>query len=483
MSQIGVNVANSETPAATTSAWNTANAFMVGVSDWGPVGPVTISSQPQIATVVGPRSTTNQVIYDALDVYFREGGQNAFLSKVTGTGASAASVTISGSLLINAAYTGPYGNQISAVIANPGGSFSITLQDSYGNILAQSGSLASTAAAVAWAANVDQINIISLGATLPTAGTYTLSNGQNGTISITNWTTAINSFDPTLGPGQLLAPGQTNTTLNGIWSALGQGTLGTNRVAIGDMDDGTTAAVAVSALGSTFHSQGAGNIAFWAGNVTAPGVVPNTTRSIPPSPVIAALCARVDATGNPNQAGAGSSYVLQYCTGSATQVTGTNQTYSNTDISTLNDAGINTFANRYGAFENWGFASSIPSSTDVIFWQFSHMRLRMAITAACQIAAEPYVFSQLDGQGSDILSFQATLSNVLSGFYAVGALYGSTANDAFEVDTGSTVNPQTLLQQGILSAAVSVRMSPFAQLVKIVINSVPITTSLAASGT
>ena len=488
MASIGTTVTNTETPAATTPVWDTANAFMIGFSDWGSTtGPITITSQPQIQSAVGPRSGTNTTLYDSLDVFFREGGTTAFVSRVVGPSASAASLVLSDSnpsaaVLVNAAYVGEYGNAIKVAVVNNGTSVQITLTDTYGNTLAVSPALSSRAAIVSWAATSGYVTAVAyVGTTLPATATATLSNGSSNKVGTTlaSYSTALSNIPAALGPGQVLAPGITNTSVSGIWTALGAHALANNRVAICDVDDGVSANVAVSDISTTYQTASSGPIGFWAGNLSAPGVVPNTTRSIPPSAVISALCSLVDAAGNPNLAAAGSGLPLQYCTGPATVVTGTNQTYSPVDTSTLNSAGINTFASFFGGYLNWGFVSSIPSTTDVIYWQFNHCRLRMAITASVQIVAQPFVFSQIDGQGSDILSFGSALANMLKqDYWASGALYGVTPNDAFSVNVGPQVNPPSQLQQGVLSAVISVKMSPFAQQIPITINSVPITGTL-----
>jgi hypothetical protein len=479
MAQIGTNINQTEIPAATSAAWDSANAFFIGLSDWGPTtgGPVTIQSQPGVAAAVGPRSGTNTTIYDALDVYFREGGDTAFFQRVVGPNASAASLTLrdssaSAALVITAVYVGNYGNDIQVAVVNSGSSFVITLTDTYGNSLAQSPPLTSRGAAVSWAATIAPITVsVIAGTTLPQSSTATsLTGGTDGRsgATIANYQTALSLFPPTLGPGQV--------------AALASHALSNNRVAIGDMDDGVAASVLVSDLGSSFQSPAVGPIGFWAGNLVAPGVAPNTTRTIPPSAVIAALCSQVDDSGNPNRAGAGSSWPLQYCTGSYTLVSGVTETYNSTDVSTLNSAGINVFAQRFGVFENFGFVSSIPPTTDVIYWQFNHQRLRMSISADAQELAEPFLFSQLDGQGSDILLFSSSLAAMLQAYYVTGALYGSTASDAYSINTGPTVNTPQSLQAGNLNALISVRMSPFAELITITVNSVPITVAVPSNG-
>lgn len=487
MSVVGVITSTTEVPPATSNPYNTANAFVVGLADWGAASgvntPVAATSLSQVITTIGPRSATNATLYDALDAFFREGGSTVFIGRVLGPNPTNAGLVVHDSsaataLTLTAQYAGNYGNDLQVTITNTGSAYSIVLTDTYGSTIASSGSLTTVAAGAAWFNSTGYITAVTGAGTLPaTLAATSLSGGSDNRSSatITNWQNALNNFSASLGPGQVLAPGQTNTTLSGIWTALSAHALANNRVAIADMDDDQPATTLVTDIGSSFNSAAIGAIGFWAGNLVMPGVVPGTTRTISPSPVIAALCARADASGNPNLAAAGTNFPLQYVTGSASLVSGNLATYNANDLNTLNSAGINTFANHFGSFENYGFVSSVLASTDAIFWQFNHQRMRMALQAGAQTLGAPFVFSQLDGQGSDVLAFNTALTALLMSYYRIGALYGATAANAFSVNTGSTVNTLNTLQAGQLNAVVSVAISPFAQLVDIVLNAVPIT--------
>lgn len=496
MASIGTQIIYAASPQSTTPPYDTSNAFLVGLADWGPANtPVTITSLAQTIATVGPRSATNTTIYDSLDVFFREAATatTAFFSRVVGPAASAASLVLtdsnsSAALTVAAVYPGNYGNNINVAVTNASGAFTITLTDTYGTALATSPAFTTRAGAVSWTNSYVTIHAY-VGSSLPaTIGATPMTGGTDDRahVGLTQYTTALNSFSYNLGPGQLLAPGVTNTTVSGIWTAIGTAASTYNRVGICDMDDGQSAGTIVADIGSQFNSLSVGPLGFWAGNLAAPGVAPGTTRSIPPSPVIAALCSRVDSTGNPNLPGAGGNFPLVYCTGPATQVSGFNETYSGSDRSTINNAGVNTFSNRFGTYENYGFVSSVLPTTDVTFWQFNHFRLRMAIGAESNAIGETFVFSQLDGAGTDILSFNHQLQSMLGGFLAAGALFGTqpgTPTAAFSVDTGPTVNTPQTMQAGQLNANLYVRMSPYAQLVTIEITTVPITTAVPPGST
>ena len=94
-------------------------------------------------------------------------------------------------------------------------------------------------------------------------------------------------------------------------------------------------------------------------------------------------------------------------------------------------------------------------------------RLNMAIVAEAEAVGQQFVFSQIDGRGITIASFNGSLSAMLKNFYDEGALYGETAADAYVVNTGPAVNTPDTIADGRLRAVLSVRMSPHAELVQI----------------
>ena len=81
-----------------------------------------------------------------------------------------------------------------------------------------------------------------------------------------------------------------------------------------------------------------------------------------------------------------------------------------------------------------------------------------------------------NSNGQDI----AFLRAMLVPFYESGALYGETAEDAFEVNVGQQVNTPETIAAGELHAVLEVRMSPFAEKVVIEIVKVDPTVAIAA---
>jgi hypothetical protein len=501
MSQVGVTVAATEVPASTALQYSTANSFVPVEADWGPVGQaIKTSSLANAASAFGTpqgsgnpsnsRTATNALAYDSADTLYHEDGTASpavYYSRVVGPSPVNASLVLldgssATSLTLTAQYPGVGGNAILCAVVNNTSSYTLTLYDTLGNILAASPSLASTAAGVAWAATTGLVTAVAGAGTLPATLSATVLSGgtdNRNAATITNWQNALAVFSASLGPGQVFAPGITNGTLSGIWSALGTHSQLNNRVAICGMDDSVSASTLIADLGSFGSSGVASYCGFWAGSRLIPGIAAGTTRTVSPGPVIAALCARVDQAGNPNQAASGVNWPLVYATQPSSIVSGSPfDTYSQTDLNTLNGAGINTFQTANGLPCNYGFVSSELSTSDVIYWQFNHARLRMAIVAQSQILGQPFVFAQIDGQGTQAVAFKNVLQAYLQGLWSAGALYGATAAQAFTVDTGSDVNTPATISAGQLNASLTVSFSYFAQNVNITVNVVPITQAI-----
>jgi hypothetical protein len=501
MASIGTVILTQEQPTSVVNSNNSANAFMVGLCDWGPAGAsgvqTPVSSLSQAAASIGPpnggliqaaRTTANATLYDSADVFFREGGANLYISRVLGPnptrGLLALQDTTGGTATtLSALYLGSGSSAINVVINNTGAAYTITLQDGSANVLAVSPSLSNTTPKtdlINWAAGTSLVTATTGNANLPKTIVATpLSAGSSdaGNATLTQWSNALNlGFPLGLGPGQVMAPGQTNTSLSGIWSTLGSHAQANNRVALLDATDGNTAIQAISEVTTAALPQAIqGYSGIWAGNLLIPGIVSGTSRIIPPSPVVAALCARADNQGNPNVAAAGTGFPLQY-------VSGINTAYGGPltgDIATLNGNGVNVFSVQLGILQNFGFVSAYgTAASDAIFFQLSHARLRMAIVDRSKVVAQPFQFGEVDGEGHTLAAFTGALQGMLLGFYQTGALYGNTATQAFTVNAGPTVNTPASLLNGNLVAILAVRMSPFAQLVTITINAVPITTNL-----
>lgn len=283
-------------------------------------------------------------------------------------------------------------------------------------------------------------------------------------------TPALASFTDRFGPGQVSAIGYTVDATAATAIALWDHARLNNRVALVGVPTGTTTDAAlntyVDAIGDTSGGYG-GVFAFDVVIPGAAGVVGASPRTMSPVPVIAALCARVDETGNPNQAAAGRWLPLQYATDLAEQLTKANQ-------ETALNAGVNYFANVYGVLENYGFQTPVAQSASTPFWQLNCSRTRMALVARAKEIGEQFMFRPIDGQGQLTGSLKGALDSMMLEFYGQGALYGQTPSEAFYVDTGSGVNTPATIAQGKLRAAAAVVLSLHAKAVEIELLSIPV---------
>jgi hypothetical protein len=460
--------------------------FAAGLSDKGPLRPVQVLSLQDFINNFGSRQTYS-VLYDAMEAYFREGGSRATISRVVGPAAVLASVNLDGStagapfsLTVNAKGPGAYANSLRITVTGGGTTnpYTITVSDTVLGTLEVSPTLADQNAAVAWSQSSAWVDIV-LGAEVsnPVAvSNAALTSGADDRASIVDaqWLTALNRFTRDLGPGQVAAPGRTTSAGQG---QVRDHALNNNRFGLIDLVDTATVSTltaAVTGLRSTLTNADRYAAAFapWC---VIPGIVPGTTRIIPPSTVVAAKIANTESKGgSPNKPAAGYpdgvlSYVMGLSQNAFDDGTGIDVTRD-----TMYSAGVNQIASRFGTLEVFGWRSMTdPLGANQDWINIGNVRLNMAITARALAIAENYILDEIDGQGRIFKAFQGDLTSMLMAFYNQGSLYGATPEEAFQVNVDSTVNTPTTIANREMHAVISARMSPDAELVFIEIVKVP----------
>lgn len=282
-------------------------------------------------------------------------------------------------------------------------------------------------------------------------------------VDATTYAAALAALPDVPGQVSLLDP----TPSAAHWALLNAHCQAFNKRALYDEPDGDT----VSALETLSASLPADHLGAefgpWA---QIPGIGGGAARDIPASPVVAALCARVDATGNPNQAAAGRHLGLQY-------VTGLKAERSMADINTLNAAGMNSLALVFGVLENYGFDTPIGLTGDPVFGQFNCSRTEMYLIANAKSIGENYMFKTIDGNGHLASDLASELGDLCLDLYRAGGLFGSSPQEAFSVDV-TTVNDPSNVAQGKLTAVLSTHLSLHARDVEIQLVSVPVNVAL-----
>lgn len=255
-------------------------------------------------------------------------------------------------------------------------------------------------------------------------------------------------------PGQVVAP-EVVTTPEHILVA--DGAWARNKVALlngpGNATD-TDLTTLADALVSGADARGAG---LFADVAQYEGLVPNTTDSVPWTITVAGMIARNDrATGNPNLAAAGLRGI------SVAQ--GVTDPRDDGRRQTLNESQVNAAKDVYGSLRNYGFRTLADLTTLPQWWDLSGSRTVMAFRAQAAAVDESFVFDQIDGQGALLDRYESQLRAAAKGLYDLGALYGATPDDAYNVIVrDESVNPVAQLAEGTVSAKVLLKVSPYAE--------------------
>lgn len=447
-------------------------AFVIGLGHRGPIGSALVSrSLAQWRAAYGDR-TDYSVLYDAVETFFREGGSRIVTSRIVGPDAAEASVTINSdtdpTLTVTAVEPGQWGNDIEVEIIDGAGD-GYVIEVSYdGTVVERSPELDDNAAAEVWAAQRSSyVTITDLEEGNPDLGAESLSGGTDDRQNITTAEVeeALAAFDRDYGPGQVLYPGATDASMQGLVNAHARDY---DRVALLDGDDVASASALVTdaeALRGADVGRDAALFAPWA---VVPGLTLGTTRTVPYSIVQAALMSRLTARGeNPNIAAAGENGVCRWVIGL------TQPGWSADDRDALAEAGVNVARVIAGDVRTYGYRTLASEADDPNWISLGASRLAKVIAWQANDAAEKFMFRQIDGRGRRLSKLAHELQTILSAHYAADALYGETPDDAFEVNVGEAVNPPADLANGRIAAQLRFRVSAFAEWIEITIVKVP----------
>jgi hypothetical protein len=464
MAAPGATVTIVDAPPPPAPASDTGTAFIVGFSDRGTTGTAAIkptdvvTSKGDFDARYGTRQSYNGPEYDAMEAFFAEGGSRLFWSRKVGPAAVKASAgvpTATPKFTATAKGPGASYNTITVGVA----SGVITVYDS-GVQKEQSPALADVTAAQLWAAassNLIDITPVGTGA-LTDSAPVALTAGADDRVNTTDVQVqaALDRLGSDLGPGQVALPGDGRQA---AYTMIATHARDRNRFAVGDAPD-TTTYTNVTALAASTRALGrelARHIVILDPWLTAPGTAPGTTRTIPPSGVWMGLAANSDASGNPNSAVAG----IRHISGFASAVK-----YNRTDAErdALATAGVTVFRQIGTSVMPYDDVTPVDGSIEPEWLGAGTNRLVMRIVADALSIANAHMFESVSN--SDVLAgFNGDLKGMLRGWWSLGALYGDTPEDAYRVETGSTVNTPATLAAKQLKAALSLKVAPNARYV------------------
>ena len=370
----GTDVFLLDTPGTISIPSSSGTWFVVGLSDRGPQTPQLVVSLNQFTQKFGARQSYS-VLYDCIEEFFREGGNRCYISRVCGPGATKGFVNLNDnaaavSLVATASGPGAWSGTYTVAVYAVSGGYGIQVLDPTQTVVEDSGPLVDQNAAVAWSAYSNYITITKgASANIPQATAATglamsAGNDDRNNITDTQWNNAMLLFGDNLGAGQLSAPGQTSTTRH---SQLVSAAYNGGRTALLDLVDSPTAATLIANIPPySTSSRFAAAFAPW---ITIPGVTVGSTRSVPPSALIAGMIAGNDPTFGVDAAAAGNQGVSNYA------IDLSQPDWDDTTRSSMNSAGINIVRRMFGSIRNYGWRSLANPVTDASWLDFGNARL------------------------------------------------------------------------------------------------------------
>lgn len=371
------------------------------------------------------------------------------------------------------------------------GNYSVLVENSGGTILETHGPYFTTAQL--FADTTSQYVTFSQSAgggftsnTPATLAATALAGGANANdLTDTSHVNALTNFVGSLGAGQVALPGKTSLT---AWQGLLSHAAANNRFAVLDMTDSSVDNTIIGQAQQLGTNANASYGMMIQGSVILPGLTPGTTRTVAGSAPVCALRARMAATTNNNAAPCGPRWPLNRPIG-FTEYFGpipplntTAGAFQQSDVNTLEAAGVNVFANYYGTLCLFGFVTPVSKNTDAVYWQATASTERMNLVSLATQAMAPYLFQVIDGQGTTLSALSGDLQAIIQSEWLNNALFGDTAQLAGSVVTAAPVNTPVTAAAGQLNAQMFVRISPYADTVNITISVVPLTQSVPSQG-
>lgn len=450
---------------------NTDTVFLIDATAQGRVDkPVLITSMNQFILNFGARQSWSYA-YDWCDAFFNEanGGQ-VYIMRVVGASAALDTVNFAdssagASITINS--IGPAASGLSAAIISGvlSGSYNIVITGMPDGSTLQSPDLFTETDAVNWALNTTLIRVVAAGTNPPANhAAVALSGGSDNHAGITDTlrVTAMALVPWGLGPGQVVCPGHATEA---VWAGLLNHALNNNRFALLDSVDTAsqstlTTTSAAAQADNTINSGGLGSGLVLADWQIIPGITPGTTRTVPPSAIVAGFIARNDRSfGNPNIAAAGPNGIANYALGK-TQVD-----WTDAQTTALVAAGVNPFRYVFNTERFYGFRTLLNPTLNPVLVMGQAVRLIMAIKYQGYLIGQDQLFAQIDGNQHRQQTYANMVSSMLLGYYQMGALYGAVPGAAYSVDAGADVNTPASIAGRNLIVAVGVVPSPDAETV------------------
>jgi hypothetical protein len=478
MTSIGVQVTTKLSSGPSNTGTQSGRLHVAGLTEFGPVGKsVVVDSIAKFIAVFGDRTAYSSNLFDTARLYFEEGGNELVVSRVVGAAATKGALTLKDSadvdtVKVEASDPGAHSADFTVQVANAGATFDVTLRRD-GSVVTTYAALTSPADFVQKAATNPYVTVTSLGSVTAAPGdnpktlaATALAAGTDDRAAVTA-AEVITALDAGSGAegGSVAAPGY---SVSQIGALLADHAARTGKVALLAMPATATAAEAITAA----ESLAADPNGAYAGIFYPHLIIPDggATRTISPEGYVAAVRARAHRDVGFWQVPAGDRARTRWALGTNVQVdTDTNNTLAESLVN-----GIATTGSKVRLY-GWQSLSADRENLGMLTARDALNNL----TQSVKTILEPFVFETNDSKGHLRSYIESAVVGVLdpiakrNGFYAL-TVDGQELDPGYKVSVDTSLNPLTAQAENKVVVAVSIRLSPTAQLIQVEIIKVPL---------
>jgi hypothetical protein len=484
--------------------------FIVGTAQRGPTDDYRlVRSVSEVESVFGDYDS-DSTLFQHLQTFFEEGGQQAYVVRVVDTTAPAASAATTLTFLdsnddpaftvdpVGAGSWADDGNltvEVYAGIINETVRVKVTYRE---EIIYISGDLTSNKAIKeALEANVGNYVTATYDDTvgIAVADEQTFTGGYSASAGVTETmlVTALNKFVPELGAGVVCIPEYSGFE---IWDGIQQHCLDNNRIGFcstpyteGDVAATSLGVVKDALLGdfdggsrqdgpyygtTDVAKTNASVLAFYWPHVKVPNGT-GGTRAISPESFAAAARARAHLQVGPWRPGAGIISAGRFATDLVFPV-------NSVLGEEANDSRINALRKIDGTVRVYG-ARSVSADEDN--WRYITYRdVINYVVVQASARLEPYVFGVIDSRNSIFGNIAAEMVNLLEPLRRAGGIYegrderGNVVDRGYTVDVSEALNPTQQLAAGTVTAKVALRVSSVGEIVNLLISKSGLTSAV-----
>lgn len=279
------------------------------------------------------------------------------------------------------------------------------------------------------------------------------TDGTDGTLSDSDWQTALTNLDLVSGSLLINLVGQTTVTLVNMATTYAESR--GNGFVIIDPDPSQTNTAGITGLTNTYNKTSFGAVYYPMLKMPDPARSGAATlRDTYPGGAIAGLFARVEQERTVAKAPAGYAYELR-------NVYGLGTTFTETQIGLLYDAHVNTLKNIPGGGVISNGARTLKR-TDIT----KYVPVRRTLNYIKENVESIANFSIFEPNGERVWTdINTRISRFLSDFWGAGGLKGRNATEAFYIICDSSNNPQYAVENGELHVEVGVALQSPAEFI------------------